>query len=137
MKGCRPVRAVNPSHEATKLDSRTNCKLNSIFDSVNFNSPRKFIARSTTTKCSSASLLTAPRSFAMQSALPLAKETLLHLRRFVPSHWLCPMPLFHRLIGGNCAQASAMAPLGGVCGRIRYSISATGTHLGVRPKKIS
>jgi hypothetical protein len=45
----------------------------------------KFTARSTTTKCSSASLLTAPSTFAMQRALPLAKETLLHLMRFVPS----------------------------------------------------
>jgi hypothetical protein len=53
----------------------------------------KFTARSTTTKCSSAGLLTAPSSFTMQSALPLAKETLLHLRRFVPSPWLCRMPL--------------------------------------------
>jgi hypothetical protein len=77
---------------------------------------RKFTARSTTTKCSSAGLLTAPSSFAMQIALPLAKKTPLHLRRFVPSPWLCPMPLFHRSIGGNCAQASALAPLGGVCG---------------------
>ncbi len=79
----------------------------------------KFTARSTTTKCSSAGLLTAPSSFAMLSAFPLAKETLLHLRRFVPSPWLCPMPLFHRSIGGNCAQASALAPLGGVCGQPR------------------
>ncbi len=23
---------------------------------------------------------------------------------------MCPMPLFHRSIGGNCAQASALAP---------------------------
>jgi hypothetical protein len=79
----------------------------------------KFTARSTTTKCSSAGLLTAPSSIAMQSALPLAKETLLHLRLFVPSPRLCSMPLFHRSIGGNCAQASALAPLGCVCGRPR------------------
>jgi hypothetical protein len=79
----------------------------------------KFTARSTTRKSSSAGLLTAPSSFAMLSALPLAKETLLHLTRFVPSPWLCPMPLFHRSIGGNCAQASALAPLGGVCGQPR------------------
>ncbi len=79
----------------------------------------KFTARSTTTKCSSAGLLKAPSSFAMLSALPLAKETLLHLRRSVPSHWLCPMPLFNRSIGGNCAQASALAPLGDVCSRPR------------------
>jgi hypothetical protein len=61
----------------------------------------------------------AQSSFAMQSALPWAKETLLHLRRFVPSPRLCPIPLFHRSIGGSCAQASALAPLGGVCGRPR------------------
>jgi hypothetical protein len=60
----------------------------------------QFTTRSTTTKCCSAGLPTAPSSFAMQSALPLAKETLLHLRRFVPSPRLCPMPLFHRSIGG-------------------------------------
>ncbi len=79
----------------------------------------KFTTRSTTTKCSSAGLLTAPSSFAMQSALPLAKETLLPLRQFVPSPWLCPMPLFHCSIGGNCAQASALALLGGACGQPR------------------
>ncbi len=89
----------------------------------------KFTARSTTTKCSSDGLLTAPSSFTMQSTLPLAKETFLHLRRFVPSPWLCPMPLFHRSIGGNCSQASSLAPVGGVCGRprlrgIRYILSA-------------
>ncbi len=87
----------------------------------------KFTARSTTTKSSSAGLLTAPSSFAMLSSLPLAKETLQHLTP--PSPWLCPMPLFHRSIGGNCAQASALAPLGGVCGwprlrGIRYFFSA-------------
>jgi hypothetical protein len=38
----------------------------------------KFTARLTPTKCSSASLLTARSSFAMQSALPWTKETLLH-----------------------------------------------------------
>ncbi len=64
-------------------------------------------------------LLTAPSSFVMQSALPWAKETLLHPRRFVPSPRLCPTPLSHRSIGGKSAQASALAPLGGVCGRPR------------------
>jgi hypothetical protein len=39
------------------------------------------------------------------------------------------MPLFHRSIGSNCAQASTLAILGGVCGRprlrgIRYIFSA-------------
>ncbi len=86
---------------------------------------------------SSAGLLTAQSSVAMQSTLPLAKETLLHIRRFVPSPWLCPMPLFHRSIGGNCAQASALAPLGGVCGRprllgIRYIFSALFGSISVR-----
>jgi hypothetical protein len=38
-----------------------------------------------------------------------------HLRRLVPSPRLCPMPLFHRSIGGKSAQASALAPLCGVC----------------------
>jgi hypothetical protein len=94
----------------------------------------KFTARLTTTKCSSAGLLTARSSFAMQSALPWAKETLLNLRRFVLSLRLCPiipppMPLFHRSIGGKSAQASALGPLGCVCGRprlrgIRYIFSA-------------
>ncbi len=54
-------------------------------------------------------------SFAMQSALPWAKETLLHLRRFIPSPRLCPLPLFHRSIGGKSAPASALALLDGVC----------------------
>jgi hypothetical protein len=49
----------------------------------------KFTARLTTTKCSSAGLLTAPSAFSKQSPLPWAKETLLHLRRFVPS----PLPV--------------------------------------------
>jgi hypothetical protein len=51
-----------------------------------------------------------PSSFAMLSALPWAKETLLHLRRFVPSPRLCQLPLFHRSIGGKSAPASALAP---------------------------
>ncbi len=89
----------------------------------------KFTAGLTTMKCSSAGLLTAPSSFAMHSALPWAKEKLLHLRRFVPLPRLCPRPLFHSSIGGKSAQASALAPLGGVCGRprlhgIRYIFSA-------------
>ncbi len=89
----------------------------------------KITARLTTTKCSSAALLTAPSSFAMLSALPWAKETLLHLGRFVPSPRLCLLPLFHRSIGGKSAPASALPPLGGVCGRpilrgIRYIFSA-------------
>jgi hypothetical protein len=97
----------------------------------------KFTARSTTAKSSSAGLLTAPSSFAMLSALPLAMESLLHLRRFVPSPWLCPMPLFPRLIGGNCAQASALAPLCCVCGRprlrgVRYIFSALFGGVSVR-----
>ncbi len=50
------------------------------------------------------------------SALPWAKATLLHLRRFVPSPRLCPLPLFHRSIGGNSAPASALAPL---CGAVK------------------
>jgi hypothetical protein len=52
----------------------------------------KFTAGLTTTKCSSAGLLTARSSFAMQSTLPWAKETLLHLRQFVPlpSFATCP-----------------------------------------------
>jgi hypothetical protein len=79
----------------------------------------KFTAGSTTTKRSSAGLLTAPSSFAMQSALPWAKATLLHLRMFVSSPRLYLVPLFHRLIGGKSAPASALAPLGGVCGRQR------------------
>ncbi len=33
----------------------------------------------------------------------------------LPSPGLCPMPLFHRSIGGNCAQASALAPLCSGC----------------------
>jgi hypothetical protein len=76
----------------------------------------KFTARLTTKNCSSAGLLTAQSSFVMQSALPWAIETLLHLRRSVPSPLLCPMPLFHRSIGGKSAQASALAPLCSVCG---------------------
>jgi hypothetical protein len=55
----------------------------------------------------------------MQSALPLAKEMLLHLRRLVPSPLLCPLPLFHHSIGGKSAPASALAPLGGVRGQPR------------------
>jgi hypothetical protein len=64
----------------------------------------KITARLTTEKCSSTGLLTARSSFAMQRALPWAKETLLHLRQFVPSPLLCPMPLFHCSIGGKSAQ---------------------------------
>jgi hypothetical protein len=48
---------------------------------------------------SSACLLTTPISFAMQSALPWATETILHLRRFVP------LPPFHCLIGINSSPA--------------------------------
>ncbi len=76
----------------------------------------KFTARLTTTKYSSTGLLTAPSSFAMLSALPWAKATLLHLRRLVPSPRFCPLPLFHRSVGGNSAPASALARLGCVCG---------------------
>jgi hypothetical protein len=36
-----------------------------------------------------------------------------------PSPWLCPLPLFHRSIGGNSAPACALAPLSGVCCRPR------------------
>ncbi len=61
-------------------------------------------------KCSSAGLLTAPSSFAMKSTLPWAKATLLHLRRFVPSPRLCPLPLFHRLIEANQLQQVPWPP---------------------------
>ncbi len=93
----------------------------------------KFTARLTKTKC----LLTAPSSFAMLSALPWAKATLLHLRQFVPSPLLCPLPLFHRSIGGKSAPASALAPLGGLCcrprlGCIRYIFTALFCGISVR-----
>jgi hypothetical protein len=73
----------------------------------------------------------------MKIALPWAKKTLLHFRRFVPSPWLCPLPLIHRSIGGKSAPASALAPLGGVCGRprlrgIRYIFSALFCSISVR-----
>jgi hypothetical protein len=42
--------------------------------------------------------------FAMQSTLPWAKETLLHLRLFMPSPLLCPLPLLHSSIGGKSVQ---------------------------------
>jgi hypothetical protein len=50
------------------------------------------------------------RSFVMHSALLWAKETLLHLRRFVPSPRFCPLPLFHCSIGGMQLQQVLWPP---------------------------
>jgi hypothetical protein len=72
----------------------------------------------------STKILRDPEHIAMGEGNALAPQAV-----FVPLPRFCPMPLFHRSTGGNSAPASALAPLGGVCGRprlrcVRYIFSA-------------